>query len=785
MNENEVINNDKNIREVLKPYLKNWKYFILSLFLAAVLAVLYVKFSTPVYKIKSTVLIKDARKMSSASGDFNPLAGLAGFNGMGSNSIENEIEIFKSKKITREVVTNLRLQTKIFSKDFYFDKPLYGDTSPIIIDVINEKPFVKIPPTGPIDLKIKGSNIEVSYENLKQPIKTSFNKTISLPHANLMIRQNPNFNSLKAGKLNDLYFTFTPNEEVVNSVQKGVVVDLLTKNSSIIGLEFKDTNKDRAKDILNEIIKVYNTDAVTDMNVESNKTKDFIDERIAIISKELGEVESEKERFKVNNDIVDIPAEARLSMQMTTDLRSRYLEMENQSQLNSTLLNYLNRQDNTQVLPANIGLNSIAAAKSIDMYNSLVLERNKLLENATPENPLVVELTKQVNAMKSALRSNLEKNAVTIDLAKNQFGSELNRYDRKIEQFPIKERLFRSIERTQQIKENLYLLLLQKREESAIAMAMTADKARIVDYAYAETKKESPKGVLSLLTSMFLGFLVPLGIIYMRELFNNKIETKADIEKLSKTSVIAEIPQLQKGDSELIETNDVTPMAEAFRILVTNLKFMLPKTNRGKTIFVTSSVKGEGKTFISINLALSLASPKNKVIVIGSDVRNPQLQRYDVTKKSAKGLAEYLISDVDNLNDIIFKSNVSPHCDIIYSGSIPPNPTELLENGRYAELIEQLRDQYDYIILDTPPLMLVTDSLIIAENGDTTIYVTRSGVSEKDYLKFANNLISTGKLKNTAFIINDVHKSNFGYGNKHGYGYHAQEKTWWQKLFNK
>lgn len=780
--ETEIINNGSNFKENLKPYFKSWKLFIFTTIIAILLAVLYIKFTTPVYKIKSTVLIKDAKKMSSASGDFNPLAGLAGFNGMGSSSIENEIEIFKSKKITQEIVNNLRLQTQLFSKETFFDKALYGETAPILIQVINEKGLQKDLPLDPYMITINGSVVEINSKDLKQPIKTGFNTTVNLKFANLIILKNKNFNSEKAGKLGPLYFKYRNNEAAVDQVQKAITIDLLTKNSSILGLEVNDSNKQRGKDILNEAVKVYNMDAVTDTNVESSKTKEFIDDRIDIISKELGTVETDKEAFKVQNDIVDIPTEARLNLQMSVESRAKYLEMETQSQLNNILLSYLNKQSNTTILPANVGLNNLAASKTIEVYNNLVLERNRLLESATTENPLVVELTNKIADVKSALRNNLEKNATTINLAKNQYASELGSFNNKIEKFPRMEKLFRSLERTQQIKENLYLLLLQKREESAISMAMTSDKARIVDYAFAETKKEAPKSVIALLAAMVLGFAIPLGYIYIRQLLDNKINTKSDIEKLSRIPVIAEIPKLQSGESELVSTNDLSQMAEAFRILVTNVKFMMPRTSKGKTVFITSSVKGEGKTFISMNLALSLSSPKLKVIVVGSDIRNPQLQRYDPSKKSAKGLTEYLVGDIEDLTTIIHKSASSQYCDIIYSGSIPPAPTDLLDNGQYRIMIDWLRDHYDYIILDTPPLMLVTDSLILAENADATIYVTRSEVSEKDYLKFANNLVDSKKIVKPSFIINDVHKSNFGYGNKYGYGYQAHQQNWWQKL---
>ncbi|MCD9853440.1 polysaccharide biosynthesis tyrosine autokinase [Epilithonimonas sp. JDS] len=774
-----------NLRELIKPYTKKWHWFLLGIVAALILAVTYIMISAPVYKVQSSVLIKEAKKMSSASGDFDVLSGLGGFAGMGTNSIENELEIFKSKKIVEDVVKTLKIQTSIYSREKFYDVELYKDTNPFIVHIVTEKPFTELP-EKPINIKIDGDKITLSSDEFKKDLITTFNKTISLPYANILITKNSKFNREKVKKLNldDFYFTYSDFDGYVNDLQESLEVDLLDKDATVIGLTLADQNTDKSKDILNKLTDIYNEYAITDKNSESKKTKDFIDDRIIIISNELGSVETEKERFKLDNNLTDIGAEAKINLQISNETRRKAIEFDTQIELTKIMLGYINSQTNNyQVLPTNIGLDNPAATSNISAYNKLVIDRSRLLENATPENPLVIENTKDLNSVRNALRESLNRNLIGMQAGRSQSESENYYSKNQIEKVPKQERLFRSIERQQQIKENLYLLLLQKREEAAITMAITGDKARVVDYAYAAEKPVSPKKLFILLGAMILGSLIPFGYIYLKELLNNKLIDRNDLEKLTSSSVLAEIPRISSKDQHLIQHNDVSPLAESFRILVTNIKFMLPRKDSAKIIFVTSTIKGEGKTFISVNLSLALANSKNKVLVIGSDIRNPQLQRYNPSMKGSKGLAEYLYGDANDTKSIIHPSGFNPNCDFIYSGNIPPNPAELLQNGRYYELIESLKDDYNYIILDTAPLMLVTDSFLFADVADATIYVTRSEITEKAFIEFANKNIETKKIVNAAFVLNDIHKTNFGYGNKYGYGYQAEEKKWWNKFF--
>lgn len=767
------------IKEVLRPYFRRFYWFIISAAICLILSYLYLKTKTTVYEVSASVLIKDA-KSNPGSQDFAALRDISGFGKIGSNGVENEMELLKSKKMMQKVVQNLHLESTVYQKGKFKNTELYGKTSPIMVQVVNEKPDTKYY-KEPIELKISGNNITLSNKELA-PLKTTFDKTISLRFANIIITKNKDYVAPKEAT-NDFLLNIASETQVTDSFQSNLKVALMNKDVTVIKMTMNYPEVNKAKDILNTLIRVYNNDAIEDKNSESKKTAEFIEERIRIIGNELGEVESRKERFKESNRITDLETEAKLGLQSSAETRGKLLEIDSQLEITNALLGYVNKQGTSAVLPGNVGLDNASATSNISVYNQLVLEKNRLLENATPQNPLVIDLTKQINSMRNSVVESLAKNRSALQVAKGNYETENKTIVGQISKIPSQEKTFREIERQQQIKENLYLLLLQKREETAVSLAVTAPKARVVDEAYVNPIPVAPKGSIVLLMGLMAGMLIPFIVIYLIRLFDDKVKDKKDLDKLSNgKTLLGEIPSLNRGQNELVMANDLTPMAEAFRIVITNMNFMLPKKEKGKVVYVTSTVKGEGKTFVSVNLALTLASPKHKVIIIGADIRNPQLQRYNPSRKGLDGLTEYLYNDDEKIEDIIHISSFNKYCDVIYSGSIPPNPADLLSNGRFEILIDQLKLIYEYVIVDTAPLMLVTDTFLNADLADATLYVTRSGFTEKSLIDFANKQINSKRIRNAAFILNDVSKDNLGYGNKYGYGYGVDNRTFFQKL---
>jgi len=470
-------------------------------------------------------------------------------------------------------------------------------------------------------------------------------------------------------------------------------------------------------------------------------------------------------------------------------------DIETQLMIINSVKHRLNSRDGYQLLPSNLGISEGSVAGLITTYNGLVLERDELLKNSTTQNPPVVNLTEQLSSLKVNLRDNIESSVNSLKIELNGL-SKLERNSQSMfSTFPGMEKGMRGIERQQTIKEQLYLFLLQRREEAAIAFAVTSPVAKVVDPAYTIASPVDPKPSLILIGGFLLGLILPLLILFVKFMLDTKVHHKGDLSPLIKNiPFLGEIPKISEGVDETIQLNDRSPLAESFRILRTNLAYLIkPKqNNKGEIIFVTSTIKGEGKTFISYNLARTLATTKKKVVIIGADIRNPKLHRYIDLPMDTKGLSDYLYEYSTKSFDIINSSlEKDVQVDLILSGSIPPNPAELFMSERMKNLLDDLSGIYDYVIVDTAPTMIVTDTLLISPLADTTLYVTRAGYTEKKLLDFPKDLKQQGKLKGLAIVLNDVDYSKFSYGASYGYsygygyGYGADEESKIKKIWKK
>lgn len=788
----ENFNDSENLRDQIFAYLKYWPWFLLSVFVFLVAGYFYIRYAVTEYESTATAMVKDRRKGGS-SGDLAIMEDMGLLVGFGSNSLDNEIEIFNSRRIFEKVVETLELNIQLFVEGNIKNTELFSQR-PISVNRLNLKDttsynfkktyFVKIVDNerfdiaedAPENFQTQKFNHAIEYEDLSFELAPTFIQNIT----------EEGFDKLKS----NLYQLRIQNTNTAAFSLKGRLnVGALNKNASIIRLSFRYPIKDKAEAILNELINQYNLDANNDRNISSKNTAQFIDERLMIISKELDSVELNKEEFKEENNLTDLTEEGRLYVSSAKEIFDKQVEIGAQLELITIIEKMLADSEEYNVLPANLGLQSENVSGLIGNYNQLVLERNLLLESATLQNPRVKLIDDQIIQLKNSLMESLENIKRSIEVNKKELQKQENTLRGKIAQIPSKERVFRDITRQQTIKEALYLFLLQKREEASISLAINAPKAKVVDAAFTSAAPVAPKKNIIMLSCFLLGLFVPFSILYLRFLLDNKIRSRHDIESISKEiSIVGEIPKVKNKQEEKVLKHDRSVLSEAFRILRTNLQYYFINkqlSSSCKTILVTSSVKGEGKTQVSYNLGVTLANSGKKTLILGADLRNPQLHRYfDKAMKNRIGVTEYIIGKVNNVEDLIHDFEDVENLSIVFSGGIPPNPAELWINNRAQILFEELKQSFDYIIIDSAPSMLVTDTFLIQQFSDLILYVIRSGETDKSLVHFPVDNFKSGKFGNIAFVLNDIDEANFGYGNKYGYYYSDEKKSFWKKWLN-
>ena len=777
--------NDFDLKAFLDKYSRQWRWFVLAVIIGLMGSFVYLRYTIPQYKATTSILVKDEKK----GGMLSELSAFAdmGLGGGMVNNVDNEVEILKSRTLVESTVRKLNLNTRFFEKGVIVDQEIY-ETSPIIVHVMNEigKKY-KAPVT--FNFK-KGERDFFQLEVLETKDTTKillesksnfkYNEAIRTAYGTVVFVKSKSFDSYFKDEVQSLKVMVTPFDDVVAGFRENLEITALSKTSSVVEISIKDAVVKKAEAFLDNMIEIYNEDAAADKNYISENTSTFIANRLKLITQELDGVEQDVETFKKSNSLTDIESEAKLFLEGSSEFDKKGIETEIQLNVVGSLLDFMKKSTNADLLPSNIIGSEADASGLISSYNQLVLDRNRILKSATAENPSVIKMDQQIASLKNNVKTSLLRMQSTLAIQKRDLSREENLLNAKIGKIPVQERQFRVIARQQKVKEELYLYLLQKREETAISLAATEPNARVIDVAKANKIPVSPKRAIVYLAGLLLGLLVPFGIIYTEDLLDTKIKSRLDLEGKVAIPFIGDVPT-SDTPNELIQSGSRTSSAEALRIIRTNLEFMLAKVTEGqaKTIFVTSTFPKEGKTFISVNLAATFALSGKKVLIIGMDIRNPRLDEYLTIPE--RGFTNYLSSNDLKIEDLIIKYDGFEDLHVLPAGVIPPNPAELLMSKKVDALFQTLKSQYDYIVVDTAPVSLVTDTLLIAKHADTFIYVARANFLEKRMLNIPSTLYKDNKLPNMCILLNDT-DSTKGYGYGYGYGIKVEEKPWYKRI---
>jgi len=777
--------------EIFK-YLAFWKWLLFGFLLGGSIAYLYNRYTIPEYRTEASMMILNDSDSKNIAGALP--SGGGSILSLEDNSLDNQIVTLKSKRLVKKVISELNQNVSYFIEGNVITTEAYND-SPILIKFITSDSIVNNSSLSlTITSEAEDQYLLINDSNGSKDIYT-FDQVVDMEGLSFKIIRNPKLltKELLIDKTFKIYLR--PLEDVTTEYIQKLEIGPKGKADEILLLSLTQEENRRSEDFLNNLMYQFNIDGVADKSQVALSTTQFIQNRLELITSELDSVEGGIADFKRENSFMDVTSGAEQFISKSKEAETQIFELETQKMIIRAVEELIIKEDQYKLLPTNLGISEGGMSNVISSYNSLVLERNALLRTSTPQNPVVEALSDQLDVLKDNLKKEIKNAINTLNLKLKGLNQKDAVAQNKFSSFPGMEKGMRGIERQQQIKEQLYLFLLQRREESAIAFAVTSPVAKVIDPAYTYPSPVDPKPWLILVGGFAIGLILPLILLFITFMLDTKVHHKGDLETLTKNiPFLGEVPKVTESKNEIIQLNDRSPLAESFRILRTNLAYLLKakNDNRGEIIYVTSTIKGEGKTFISYNLARTLASTKKKVIIIGADIRNPKLHRYIDLPMDSKGLSDYLY-DYDIKSEEIVNPSLDQDIkvDLILSGSIPPNPAELFMSDRMKNLLGYLSQVYDFVIVDTAPTMIVTDTLLISPLADTTIYVTRAGYTEKKLLDFPKDLKQQGKLKGLAIVLNDVDYSKFSYGAKYGYsygygyGYGADEESRWKKVFKK
>lgn len=755
-------------------YISFWKWFAVSLLICVALAVIYVKFSLPVFKVETSVLFQDSQKGSGSSTT-------AAFQGMGlitqRSNVENEMEMLGNSLVGDKVVRELQNYTSytqigsLLNLIKYKKKVLYGDESPLhvtlsesMLNSLQKAIILKVIAYPDGTLQFSGKHKDKSYI-----VKSSLADSVVV---------------FPFGEIKVLKTSFTPVEDMLLEVKiqhplivadqfiNSLKMDVTSKTSSVVTLSLNSHNAQEGKEFVENLVEIYNREMLLDQLHLADKTAEIIDVHLAQLSDELSSVDSQAEQYKQSQGITNIAVQSELYNAQSSALEQKLLDVETQLSIVTDLYNFFqNNEASNQLIPANSGVTSFNLNNMIADYNRLVMDKSKLSRVASSSNQAMIDLSNQIESMYRSVKSSLQNELRNLRTSQSDLSGQLNIDRSRVRAAPRHERVYSDITRQQGVKESLFLFLLQKKEEKYMNMATAEPNTKLIDHVRI-LGVVSPNKILTLLIALFVGLLVPIIIIRIKELLRYQIEHKQELSEISNVPILGEIPKTLETSKMFIQEDGTDSFTEMMRLLRTNLLFIINSEDK-KVINMVSSISGEGKTFLTINLATSLALLDKKVLIIELDIRRPKLSLY-LEVPSEGGMTMFL-SGHQTADKLIRPSGIHPNLSIINAGPIAPNPNELLAKSKLDELIKDLRKQFDFIIIDTAPVGLVSDSLILNRIADVNLYVVRADFTPKKNIEDATIIYNDDKLKNMYFVLNSVDNTKrnyrYGYGKKYGYGY--------------
>lgn len=760
----------------------NWYWFILSLVICGGLGAIYLRYATPKYQSTAKLLIKDDDSNSKRGQSLQNMTNL----GIISNSagIDNEMEILTSHSIAEDAIRDLKLyvdySTKGRIKDIilYRDQPLNVDIDRAHLEKLNQPVDLTITRNGTTYI-VSGTYSVPTDENESEGPFSLNRKFTSLPatiatRAGIITISSNNGHSLHDGQT--LKVEVLSPKMASNKYVGELQVAQTSKTTSIAQLQLTDEVPQRSLDYLKQLAIVYNRQANEDKNIVALRTEKFINSRLQKINAELGKTEGQLQNYKQQNGMVELKLNAGNAVTNQNESELKLADIQTQIELFSTIAQEVESSSRnlSQVIPSNVGLDDQSSTSLINKYNELVLERNRLLRSASENSPVVEPLTAQIRELNGNIRRAISTARQNLQIQRDALAAQVSKFNEQVAETPQQERMLTQIGRQQEVKSGLYLMLLQKREENSISLAATADKGKLIDDPQL-VGKISPKSAIIMLIALLIGLAIPALVIFLLQLFRYKIEGHEDVARLTKLPIIADVAiasNTAKGKADIVvHENQNNQMEEIFRSLRTNLQFMLHEGQ--KVVLFTSSTSGEGKTFTAANLSVSFGLLGKKVILVGLDIRRPRLAELFGINDHRHGITNLLVKDAPTAADVqeqILPSGVNKNLDLLMAGPIPPNPAELIARSSLEAIIKALKDKYDYIMIDTAPVGLVTDTLQIARVADASIYMCRADYTPKSNFELINALANEKKLPNMAMVLNGIDMSKKKYGYYYGYG---------------